>query len=72
MAADPYCDWCHQKAARCKCQEHIDCMEMGSPGHFLCGYCIPCRRPRYLCGHELQLLPDVEYLAARYNIRQKH
>lgn len=31
--------------------ERVNCDKVGEKGHRLCGWCIPCNRPRYDCGH---------------------
>jgi hypothetical protein len=37
----------HDDLARCNCHS------VGRPGHYMCGWCPECDKPRFLCGHSL-------------------
>jgi hypothetical protein len=34
--------------------ERCNCPEAGEPGHWGCGWCEQCDKPRFVCGHLLR------------------
>jgi hypothetical protein len=32
--------------------DRCNCVGAGSIGHFFCGWCTCCDKPRFICGHE--------------------
>lgn len=39
--------------------ERVNCKHAGEPGHFQCGLCPKCGKPRFVCGHVRGIDPDV-------------
>lgn len=33
--------------------ERVNCDAAGTPGHYACGWCLECDKPRFVCGHIL-------------------
>jgi hypothetical protein len=31
--------------------QRCNCIQAGEFGHWYCGWCAPCDRPRFVCGH---------------------
>lgn len=29
----------------------VNCEDAGKPGHYFCGWCDRCNKPRFFCGH---------------------
>jgi hypothetical protein len=36
--------------------ERVNCSHVGEFGHWQCGWCLRCDRPRFECGHVISLL----------------
>lgn len=39
--------------------ERANCDQAGQIGHYSCGWCEQCNRPRFQCGHLLRLGPQL-------------
>jgi hypothetical protein len=31
--------------------DRVNCPQAGNEGHMFCGICVPCGKPRFVCGH---------------------
>lgn len=54
------CHWCGDYVTRCDCEARIECTTTGTIGHFACGWCLRCHRPRFVCGHNVYLVSNIE------------